>query len=107
MAKLEKCPHRCQSMCHPGKECPEVECDAEMRHYCKCGHRYVLTVCKSLAEREPLACNADCWKRQRNKRLASAFGGSGSAVEETKAAMEKEYYPEEAVEFATQLPKFA
>jgi hypothetical protein len=77
-----------------------------MRHYCKCGRRYVLTVCKSIGDREPLECNADCWKAQRDSRLAAAFG-SGSSLEESKAAMEKEYYPEEALDFAAQMPKFA
>ena len=91
-------------MCHPGKECPEVECEAEMRHYCQCGHRYINVVCKSVLNREPLECNAKCWKVERDKKLATAFSGG---AEESKAAMEKEYYPEEALEFTTQLPKFA
>ena len=53
-APREDCPHRCAAKCHPGKPCPKIPCAAEMRHYCKCGHRYVVTVCKSVEDRKPL-----------------------------------------------------
>lgn len=66
MKPRASCQHRCQADCHPGKPCPDVPCEAEMRHYCKCRHRFVLTVCKSIQDRQPLDCNADCWKFQRN-----------------------------------------
>lgn len=45
------CPHRCQSTCHPGVPCPDVACEAEIRHYCKCNNRFVLTVCMSVEDR--------------------------------------------------------
>jgi len=77
-----------------------------MRLYCKCGHRFVLTVCKSIPDRPPLDCNADCWKHQRDSRLATAFSSSKD-FEEHKATLTKvEYYPEEALDFAAKFPKF-
>ena len=77
-----------------------------MRHYCKCGHRYVLTICKSLSDRVPPECNPECWKEQREKRMASAFGSS-KEFEENKAGIQLEYYPEDALHLAKQHPKFA
>ena len=106
MKVLETCEHRCQAFCHPGKDCPTTPCEAEMRHYCKCRNRYVLTVCKSILDRQPLECNADCWKQQRDARLANAFS-SKAGFEESKGSIEMEYYPEDTLAFAEQYPKFA
>mmetsp|Transcript_42742 Transcript_42742/g.65667 ORF Transcript_42742/g.65667 Transcript_42742/m.65667 type:complete len:358 (+) Transcript_42742:2269-3342(+) len=102
----DNCMHRCQSMCHPGQPCPEVACQAEMRHYCSCGNRYVLTICKSIQDRKPLECTSDCWKQQRNQRLANAFG-STKDYEENKLGIKIEYYPNSQLEFAIKFPKFA
>jgi len=77
-----------------------------MRHYCKCQRRFVLTVCKSIVDRQPLDCNAECWKQQRDQRLAQAFA-SGKDYEEHKAAFSQEYYPEDALDFVQKFPKFA
>lgn len=76
-----------------------------MRHYCKCGHRYVLTICKSIVDRPALECTPDCWKHQRDKRLAAAFSSSKD-FEENKAGIQMEYYPEEALEVAAKHHKF-
>jgi len=43
------CKHRCLENCHPSSECPENPCEAEIRVYCKCGFRFVNTICKSIA----------------------------------------------------------
>lgn len=77
-----------------------------MRHYCKCRHRFVLTVCKSITDRPPLECNAECWKFQRNQRLASAFGSSKD-FEENKDLIQSEYFPEDMLAFAEHNLKFA
>lgn len=77
-----------------------------MRHYCKCRHRFVLTVCKSIADRQPLECNSECWKFQRNERLASAFGSS-KGFEDNKELIQSEYFPEEMLGFAESNLKFA
>jgi len=53
-------------------------------------------VCKSIEDREPLECNADCWKKQRGSRLADAFGTTKD-FEKNKAGIKLEYYPEEAL----------
>lgn len=56
------CNHRCQEPCHPLPTCPEIPCEAEIRVYCKCGHRFVNTICKSILQRDPIECNSECWK---------------------------------------------
>jgi len=50
----------------------------------------------SIEDRSPLECNADCWKKQRDSRLADAFGSSKD-FEENKAGIKFEYYPEHAL----------
>jgi len=77
-----------------------------MRHYCKCRHRFVLTVCKSVEDRQPLECNADCWKFQRDQRLANAFGSSKD-FEDNKELIQFEYFPEDILEYAENHQKFA
>lgn len=98
--------HRCQSLCHPGQPCPDKVCDAEMRHYCECGNRFIITICKSQKDRPPLECNSDCWKKQRDSKLANAFG-SAKDFDENKLGLKIEYYPDEALEFAIKHPKFS
>lgn len=58
------CAHRCMAPCHPGKECPDEACTAEIRVFCACGHRWVLAQCRASAEKETatLECNAACMK---------------------------------------------
>jgi len=99
------CKHRCLEACHPMKDCPEIPCEAEIRVYCKCNYRYVNTLCKSIPEREPIECNSECWKHQREKKLAIAFGTSKD-YEINKDSVNLEYYPEEILEFAGANPKF-
>jgi transcriptional repressor NF-X1 len=94
----KNCPHKCVAPCHPGKPCPDVPCEAEMRHYCTCGNRYVVTICKSIEDRKPLDCNASCWKKQREKRISEAF--SDEKAEETKESFQFEYYPDTQLEYA-------
>lgn len=106
MKPRDKCNHRCQEECHPGKPCPDTPCEAEMRHFCKCGHRYIITICKSIEDRQPLECNPDCWKQQREKRMATAFGSSKD-FNENKAGIQIEYYPESVIELCKSHPKFA
>lgn len=77
-----------------------------MRHYCKCRHRFVLTVCKSIEDRQPLECNSECWKFQRNQRLANAFGSSKD-FEDNKDLIQSEYFPEDVLDFAEHNLKFA
>ena len=59
----------------------------------------------SIEDRQPLECNADCWKKQRDSRLASAFGSSKDFGAK-KARIKLEYYPEDVLEFAQKNPKF-
>lgn len=101
----EKCKHRCLEPCHPNKPCPDNPCEAEIRVYCKCGNRFVQTICKSIPERDPIECNSDCWKKQREMKLAMAFG-SAKDFEANKDSIKLEYYPEEVLEFAGNHPKF-
>jgi len=77
-----------------------------MRHYCKCGHRFLLIICKSITDRPALECTPDCWKYLRDKRLAEAFSTTED-FEENKAGIQIEYYPEEALEVAAKHVKFA
>mmetsp|Transcript_39173 Transcript_39173/g.37550 ORF Transcript_39173/g.37550 Transcript_39173/m.37550 type:complete len:149 (+) Transcript_39173:1708-2154(+) len=64
------CPHKCNEKCHPSLPCPENECQAEIRVYCKCENRYVNVICKSKVNREPVECNNECWKKQRDQKMA-------------------------------------
>lgn len=98
-APRKNCPHRCQAKCHPGKECPDIPCTAEMRHYCRCGHRFVVTICKSMPDRKPLDCNATCWKVQRQKKIDAAFS-TDEKIEESKESFKFEYYPEHILDYA-------
>lgn len=66
----------------------------------------MLTICKSIENRQPLDCTAECWKKQRNQRLADAFGSSKD-LEENKQQIQFEYYPEDSIEFAQKNEKFA
>lgn len=70
-----------------------------MRHYCKCGYRWVQVVCKSVTDRVPLECDARCWKKQRDEKIATVFG-SESAYKQNKDQIKFEYYPEESLQFA-------
>ena len=56
-------------------------------------------------KREPLECNTSCWKYQRDRKLANAFGSSKD-FEENKEGIQIEYYPEDSLEFAQANPKF-
>ena len=47
-----------------------------MRLFCKCGHRWVQVVCKSISERPPIECDAYCWKKTRDAKIANAFGNA-------------------------------
>jgi len=73
MKPRKNCGHPCLALCHTWVSCPEVKCEAEMKHYCKCKNRFILTVCMSNNDRKPLECNNQCWKKQRDQRLANAF----------------------------------
>jgi transcriptional repressor NF-X1 len=100
---LKYCKHRCPLPCHPGAPCQdETPCEAEIRLYCKCGFRFVQTLCKSIPDREPIECNSDCWKHQRELKLALAF--SGTLLK--SSPLTPEYYPQELLEFARENPKF-
>jgi transcriptional repressor NF-X1 len=61
---LKYCKHRCQESCHPSRDCEvDTPCEAEIRNYCKCGVRFVNTICKSIPDRELIECNSECWKK--------------------------------------------
>lgn len=70
-----------------------------MRHYCKCGNRYVTIICKSVEDRKPLDCNASCWKVDRQRRIDAAFS-TDEKIEESKESFQFEYYPEQILEYA-------
>ena len=74
--------------------------------YCKCRHRFVNTICKSNVKREPIECNSDCWKVERDKKLALAFGNSNKKTLDDYENINYEYYPEDILEFAREYPKF-
>lgn len=101
----DKCVHRCQEPCHPNKECPDVLCTAEIRHYCACGNRHVQIVCKSISDRPPLECDNRCLKKQRDARIAKAFG-TEKDFEKNKDMFKFTYYPSDAIEFAIANQKF-
>lgn len=107
---LQYCKHRCLEPCHPNKPCPEDNpCEAEIRLYCKCGFRFVQTLCKSIQERDPIECNSECWKHQRELKLAIAFSGSNNGQSSSLPngnGIKLEYYPEDILEFARDHPKF-
>ena len=63
------------------------------------------TLCKSIAERDPIECNSECWKHQRELKLALAFS-SGVASASRGEGFKLEYYPEEVLEFGRDHPKF-
>jgi len=65
----------------------------------------VNTICKSIAQRDPIECNSECWKSQRDKKLAKAFSDK-KTMEESKESMNFEYYPEDMLEFAKENMKF-
>lgn len=56
-------------------------------------------MCKSIVDREPIDCDARCIKKQRDMRIACAFG-TEKDFEENKSHYKFEYYPEDAIEFA-------
>lgn len=105
----EGCKHRCNDLCHPNKPCSTTPCEAEIRLYCTCGFRFIHTLCKSIEQRDPIECNSDCWKHQREIKLALAFGNpkeSSGFTGEGPNSIKLEYYPEEVLEFARDNPKF-
>jgi hypothetical protein len=102
---LKYCKHRCCEPCHPSRPCSEdIPCEAEIRLYCKCGFRYIQTICKSDPDRELIECNSDCWKHQRELKIALAFATPGPLS--SKDDVRLEYYPEEVLEFGREHPKF-
>jgi hypothetical protein len=46
-----------------------------------------------------IECDARCWKKQRDQKIASAFSSSEN-FEKNKDSINFEYYPEEAILFA-------
>jgi len=102
----KKCDHKCIAKCHPNKDCPDTPCEAEMRVYCECGAKWVEVICKSNPDRPPIDCDTRCWKKQRDSKIASAFGSSDS-FNANKDSIKFEYYPEEAIEFALANIEFA
>jgi hypothetical protein len=46
-----------------------------------------------------IECDARCWKKQRDQKIASAFSSSEN-FEKNKDSINFEYYPEEAMQFA-------
>jgi len=46
-----------------------------------------------------IECDARCWKKQRDEKIASAFASSAD-FEKNKGSINFEYYPEEAIQFA-------
>lgn len=58
-------------------------------------------ICKSNPDRPPIACDTRCWKKQRDAKIANAFGTSRD-FHENKESIRFEYYPEEAITFATE-----
>ena len=97
----DACGHKCQAQCHPEKPCPDTPCDAEVRVYCKCGHKWVNVLCKSNPDRPPIECDTRCWKKQRDSRMAEAWG-TAEDFAKNKDNIKFEYYPEDAIQFATE-----
>ena len=92
----QECTHRCQANCHPGQECPKTLCEAEIRLFCKCSYRWVQVICKSVSERPPIECDNRCWKKQRDEKIATAFGTQAD-FNKNKDTIKFEYYPEDAI----------
>jgi hypothetical protein len=84
--------------CHPEKPCPTTPCEAELRVYCGCGAKWVEVHCKSNPNRPPIECDNRCWKKQRDTRIANAFGSSQDFAA-NKDSIKFEYYPEESIQF--------
>jgi len=77
-----------------------------MRLFCKCGHRWIQIVCKSVTDRPLIECDARCWKKQRDEKIASAFG-SAEDFNNNKGTIKFEYYPEDTIQFALENMEWA
>jgi len=58
----------------------------------------VTVICNSLAERDPIECNARCWKLQRDENMAKIL--NPHEYQKYRDTIKFEYYPDEAIEFA-------
>jgi len=88
--KREFCEHTCNSLCHPGKECPKVPCKVEIKVKCDCGNRETFVECGSVDKKEykTVKCDKSCANLKR-------FGGFISNETNNKT-----YYPASLVRFA-------
>jgi hypothetical protein len=67
-----------------------------MRLFCKCGYRWIQVVCKSVMDRPQIECDTHCWKKQRDDKIANAFGNAAD-FNQNKSTIKFEYYPEDTI----------
>eukprot|EP00829_Urostomides_striatus_P013328 TRINITY_DN366_c0_g1_i6.p1 TRINITY_DN366_c0_g1~~TRINITY_DN366_c0_g1_i6.p1 ORF type:complete len:803 (-),score=198.29 TRINITY_DN366_c0_g1_i6:701-3109(-) len=93
----EFCSHRCQELCHPGKECPKEPCTAMMFIYCPCKHRKETVKCgvTTAPDVRTLECNEECAKIKRRFEF-DKFAGSKA---EGDVPSNPDYYPEKNAQF--------
>jgi len=86
-----KCSHPCQTFCHVGVACPELNCISMIKVFCPCKHKNDYVECGKVVakDRIQLECDDKCKNIQRFKALYAA-------EEEQK----KSYYSQSLVKFA-------
>jgi len=96
------CIHRCQEMCHPGKECPNEPCSALVTVYCECKTTKQYLVCGAVdgPVTHKIPCSDECAKAKR-KLAFEKFAGVKTGEE---APSNPDYYPEPMIWLAKTEP---
>ncbi|KAH8549344.1 hypothetical protein BGW37DRAFT_535178 [Umbelopsis sp. PMI_123] len=76
--KIKKCGHACEDKCHAPNKCSEEnKCPAKVIATCECGLQKLEVACNATANssgsKRVLACNDNCARKDRNRRLAMAL----------------------------------
>lgn len=76
---LQECKHKCMKRCHGEDDCPEIDCEVQIKIVCKCKTFSRNIKCgefKKLYNNDPnycLPCIEECAKKDRLKRIEQAF----------------------------------
>lgn len=120
------CSHPCNHPCHPGKPCPPGVCHYEIVGKCACGrkkHGRMLCLKEEKSEREAdyngvdggqgdakakdkmanqnIACDSECEKIKRNRRLAEALG-----IDQQQHITQPANYPQSVLDYYQKNAKF-
>lgn len=92
-----KCGHKCQAVCHPGLDCPDLPCLTMVKIACPCGMRFEFRECRQAtsAESTPIECDNKC---KTHKRFRVLF--------EAKSDMNTVYFAEHLIKYAKDNPRF-